>query len=163
MGSRRRLEARESASGVGGRYCVAMSAVSALDLFFRLLVSVSVDCGVEVESVFILDAEDEREVLNALSDAFPVTIAKSLSMMYFTLGDKWRRQSEQSSRTLAKHTVELEEMSGSVAYFQIEILTIFTHHLLSSQFRLINRLHRLGNHGGYCAERFAARRDLTLH
>jgi hypothetical protein len=58
-----------------------VSAVSVLGLFFRLLVSVSVDCGVEVESVFILDAEDEWGVVNTSSDAFPVAIAISLSVL----------------------------------------------------------------------------------
>jgi hypothetical protein len=39
----------------------------------------------------------------------------------------------------------------------------FTYHLLSSNFRLIHRLDRLGHHGGHCPEHFAVWRDLTLH
>jgi hypothetical protein len=63
-----------------------MSSSPVLDLFFRLLVSVSVDCGVELCGAFMLEAKDERGVLNALSDAFPVAIPISLSMLYFQVG-----------------------------------------------------------------------------
>lgn len=60
------------------------SAFSVLDLFLRLLVSVSVDCRVEEFRAFILDADDKAwGVLNGLLEAFPVAITISLPMLHF--------------------------------------------------------------------------------